>query len=316
MPRTALRLGTRGSPLALTQSRWVAERVGREGGPVVELRRIRTSGDAMRDRPLADHGGKGLFTRALDDALLAEEVDLAVHSLKDLPADLPDGLAIVAIPEREDPRDVLVGAQGRDMALQTLPAGTRVGTGSLRRVALLRALRPDVEVVPLRGNVDTRIRRVDDGQLDAVVLAAAGVRRLGWTGRIAEYLEPGSWVPAPGQGALAVVARLDDPHVRRWLEDLDHVPSRAQAEAERALLRALEADCRLPVAALGLSFGSGLRLRALVASPDGRRLVRAEGTGSGGDPHGLGRRVADLLLERGADVVLEGLRVTGRGDGG
>ncbi|MSR23202.1 MAG: hydroxymethylbilane synthase [Gemmatimonadetes bacterium] len=305
MARVDLRLGTRGSLLALTQSQWVADRLAGEGGLRVHLRRIRTTGDIVGDRPLAEFGGKGLFTKELDHALLAGEVDLAVHSMKDLPAELPEGLSIGAVPEREDPRDVLIGALGREVSLQTLPEGARVGTGSLRRVALLRALRPDLEVVALRGNVDTRIEKVDEGELDAVVLAAAGIRRLGWGERIGEYLDPGSWVPAPGQGALAVVVRSDDREVARSLAGLDHAPSRAQTEAERELLRGLGADCRMPVAALGLSFGGGLRLRALVASPDGRRLVRGEGTGNASDPRELGRRVAELLLERGADVVLE-----------
>jgi hydroxymethylbilane synthase len=308
MLRAEIRLGTRASRLAVTQSEWVAARMQRAGGPAVNLRRIRTTGDTVRDRPLAELGGKGLFTRELDLALLAGEVDLAVHSLKDLPAEVPAGLSIAAVPEREDPRDVLIGARDRALTLQTLRPGARVGTGSLRRIALLRAGRPDLEVVRIRGNVDTRIGKVDSRDLDAVILAAAGVRRLGWSERISEYLDPGGWVPAPGQGALAVVVRAEDAELHDLLRALDHPATRAQVEAERALLRGLGADCRLPVAALGISFGSGLRLRAIVASPDGKRLIRGEATGEARDPVALGQKVARLVASRGADIVLGALR--------
>ena len=310
-----LRIGTRGSLLATTQSRWVARRLEEGTGRRAELTIIRTSGDIWRDRPLPEIGGKGLFTRELDQALLEERVDLAVHSLKDLPTELPPGISIGAVPRREDPRDVLIGPEGETVTIGSVVPGARIGTGSLRRTALLRALRPDLEVVGLRGNLDTRISKVDSGELDAVVLAAAGVRRLGWTARISEYLEIGSWLPAPGQGALAVTVRTGDRRTAGLLAELDHTGTRAAITAERTLLEVLDAGCRLPVAALGLPFGGGLRLKGLVAHPDGTRAVRAEGTGAGDDARGLGRRVGRELLRRGADLLLGTLRPDDRDAG-
>lgn len=308
---TQLTLGTRGSLLAVTQSRWVAERLERASGATVALETILTSGDRMQDRPLSEIGGKGLFTKELDRALLDGRIDLAVHSLKDLPTQMPDGVVVGAIPEREDPRDVLIGPEGAELTVETLPDGARVGTSSLRRAALLRSSRPDLVVEDIRGNLDTRIRKVDEGEFDAIVMAAAGVRRLGWTDRISEFLEPGHWLPAPGQGALAVTVRTEDLSRVPWLRPLEHLPTRAATTAERGLLSELEAGCRLPVAALGFPFGGGLRLRAMVASPDGRRAVRAEGTGAQDDADALGRSVAGELIARGADLILEKLQIPG-----
>jgi hydroxymethylbilane synthase len=301
-----LTLGTRGSLLARTQSRWVASQIEAHVGTPVELRMIRTAGDADQDRPLSQFGGKGLFTKELDHALLDGAIDLAVHSLKDLPTTLPPGLSIGAVPEREDPRDVLVGPEGSATTLDTLPSGARVGTSSPRRAALLRIHRPDLEVADLRGNLDTRIRKVDQREFSAIVLAAAGMKRLGWGSRISEYLEPGAWLPAPGQGALAVVVRTADLRASSWLEALEHPPTRVAVTAEREVLRRLEAGCQLPVGALGLPFGGGMRLRALVAG-DGPRLVRAEGTGTTAEPEELGRIVSDRLVDRGADLLLGGI---------
>jgi hydroxymethylbilane synthase len=307
-----LRMGTRGSRLALTQSRWVADRLEKRSGVEVELVTIRTSGDVLQDHPLSEIGGQGIFTKELDSALLEGRVDLAVHSLKDLPTESPPGLSIGAIPEREDARDVLIASEGSGATLLTLPAGARIGTSSLRRMALVRASRPDLRVEDIRGNVETRIRRVDEGEFDGIVLAAAGVRRLGLAGRISEFLEAGSWLPAPGQGALAIVVRSEDRAGAGWLQPLDHEPTRAATEAERALLHALGAGCRLPVAALGLPFDGEIRLRGLVASPDGRRLVRAEATGPAGSAVALGEHVAGRLLERGADLLLGAIQVSER----
>jgi hydroxymethylbilane synthase len=300
-----LRLGTRGSLLALTQSRGVARALEEASGRRVELVTIRTEGDRVQDRPLAAIGGVGLFTRELDRALLGGQVDLAVHSLKDLPTAPPDGLVLGAVPEREDVRDVLIGPEGRDATLDELPSGARVGTGSLRRRALVLAHRRDLRVEGIRGNLDTRIRKVDSGDYEAIVLAAAGVRRLGWTERIDEHLDPPAWLPAPGQGALAVMVRADDPETLDSVRVLDHAPSRAATTAEREVMHALEAGCQLPVGALALPFGRAMRLRAFVAGTDGRRLVRAEGTGDPDHPGALGREVAQRLLEQGADQVLE-----------
>jgi hydroxymethylbilane synthase len=305
----ALRLGTRGSLLALAQSRWVADRIQATSGRTVELVTIRTTGDLVQDRPLAEIGGKGLFTRELDDALLDGRVDLAVHSLKDLPTILPEGLALAAIPEREDPRDALVGPEGSFLSLQTLPRGARVGTGSLRRQALALAHRPDLRMEGIRGNLDTRIGKVDGGEFAAIILAAAGLRRLGWQHRISEALDVSAWPPAPGQGALAILVRDGEEGIAEgWVGSLSHPPTAAAVIAERSLLHELEAGCRLPVAAMGLSFQGGLRLRAMVLSPDGRKLVRGEATGSAADAEGLGRRLASILLGRGAGRILDEVR--------
>ncbi len=302
-----LRLGTRGSALALTQSRWVADRIRARGTPT-EMVVVRTTGDRMQDRPLPEIGGKGLFTKELDRALLDHDIDLAVHSLKDLPTESEAGLVVAAIPVREDPRDVLITRTGASGGLASLPENARVGTSSLRRQALALAFRPDLEVVPIRGNLDTRIRKVDDGEYDAIVVAGAGVKRLGWSERIAEWLELTAWLPAPGQGALGIVTRADDEEVRRLLMELEHGDSRIAVAAERSLLGTLEGGCRVPVAALGLPYAHGLRLWGLVASPDGRRAVRADRTGDSAEPEELGRRVPEVLLERGAGEILDEVR--------
>lgn len=303
-----LRLGTRGSPLAVIQSQWVARQIEEASNVAVSLEIIRTSGDIQQDRPLYEIGGKGLFTKELDLALLDGAIDLAVHSLKDLPTDLPNGVSIGAVPVREDPRDVLIGPKAIDLSLLTLRQGARVGTSSLRRQALLRALRPDLAVRDLRGNLDTRIRKVDEGEIDAIVVASAGVRRLGMTDRASQYLETGGWLPAPGQGALGVVVRTEDIGRAPWLRALDHPPTRAATLAERTVLSLLDAGCQMPVAALGIPFAGGLRLQGSVAAPNGSRVVRAEGTGALDDPGSLGAAVGRELLERGADLILDGLR--------
>lgn len=310
---SALRLGTRGSQLAVTQSEWVAAEIRRRSGFEVELVEIRTTGDRIQDRPLAEIGGRGLFTRELDEALLEGRVDLAVHSLKDLPTVLPDRLALAAVPRREDPRDVLIGPEGRSVTLATLDQASRVGTGSLRRQALALAHRPDLRVEPIRGNLDTRVAKVDRGEYDAIVLAAAGIRRLGWTGRISEAMEPAGWLPAPAQGALAVVTREEDLEAARaWSEGLDDQSARAAVQAERQVLHALEAGCQLPVGALAISYGGGMRLRAMVASPDGKRAVRAEASGREDSAVELGNEVAERLRELGAERILGALSLPAR----
>lgn len=301
----ALRLGTRGSVLARTQSGHVRDALQARRDVRVELEIVRTRGDQFQDRPLPEIGGKGLFTAELDRALLQGDLDLAVHSLKDLPTEAPDGLALAALPERVDPRDVMVGPAGEETSLESLPPGARLGTGSLRRQALARAFRHDLNVQGIRGNLDTRIRKVDEGHYDAIVVAAAGVLRMDLEERIGEWLESTSWLPAPGQGALAVVAREDDPDTRAILECLDDPPTRASVVAERTLLEELEGGCQVPIGALGLPFDGGLRLWALVASPDGRRLVRCDQTGDISDPRGLGRSVAEVLRRRGAMEILD-----------
>lgn len=293
-----LRLGTRASRLATTQSEWVAERI-RSLGHAVELVLVSTHGD-VSDRPLTEIGGTGVFVSALREALLADQIDLAVHSLKDLPVAAAPGLVLAAVPEREDPRDVLVSATGRGLA--DLPEGALVGTGSPRRAAQLRALASPMVVAPVRGNVDTRIGQVRDGTLDAVVLAAAGLRRLGRIDEASELLDPEVMLPAPGQGALAVECRDGDEDVRELLAALDHAETRAAVTAERAVLARLEAGCTAPVAALARVEDGQLRCTALLAHdlPAGTRLARAHAAAPPERAAYLGHELADRLL---ADVV-------------
>ena len=256
------------------------------------------------DEPLPEIGGKGLFTQELDEALLDGRVDLAVHSLKDLPTELPDGLCLAATPLRVDPRDVLVGPKGERTTLASLKKGAVVGTSSLRRAALLKSFRPDVEPRNIRGNVDTRLGKVDDGQYDAVILAGAGLMRLGLEDRALEWLERTAWLPAPGQGALGVVTRTDDAKTRALVERLNDAPTRSAVRAERALLESLGGGCQVPVGALGMPYEGGLRLWGLVASTDGSRVVRGDVTGTAAEPVELGIRLADLLREQGAGTIL------------
>jgi hydroxymethylbilane synthase len=300
-----LRLGTRGSALALAQSGHVAEAITARTGRAVELVRIVTKGDVDR-AAIAQIGGTGVFVTALRDALLAGEVDLAVHSYKDLPTAAADGLAIAAVPPRQDPRDVAVVRDG--LTLGELPEGARVGTGSPRRTAQLRALGLGLDVVPVRGNVDTRIGFVSSGELDAVVLARAGLARLGRLDEATEVLDPLQVLPAPAQGALAVECRDDDAAVRALAGALDHDDSRVAVEAERALLATLEAGCTAPVGALAEvaegEDGLEISLRGIVAALDGSDAVRLSATGPVDDAHGVGSRLAAELLDLGAAKLM------------
>jgi hydroxymethylbilane synthase len=282
-----LRLGTRGSQLALAQSGQVAAALTARTGVPVELVVIRTRGDVVQDRPLREVGGKGLFTKELEEALLAGEVDFAVHSLKDMPIDQPPGLVLGAVPEREDPRDALVGA-----ALADLPHGATVGTGSLRRTRQLLAIRPDLNLVGLRGNVDTRVRRQREGDFSAVVLACAGLRRLGRNSDIAESLEPEVMVPAVGQGALALQVREGDARVLAWLSALHHPDTAVCVEAERAFLRGVDGGCSVPVAGFAVLEGEQLWLRGVHAPEEGAPLRRAEARGHRTEAASLGELVA------------------------
>ena len=301
---TVLRLGTRGSLLALAQSEWTAAALEANGAREVSLEVIRTVGDEHLDQPLHEISGKGVFTRELDEALLGGRVHLAVHSLKDLPTVLPEGLCIAATPARVDPRDVLVGPEGTSTTLASLKEGAVVGTSSLRRVALLNAFRRDVMPKTIRGNVDTRLRKLDDGQFDAIILAGAGLTRLGLAGRANEWLERTSWLPAPGQGALGIVTRTEDAETRQLVAALNDPDSFAAVTAERTFLEALGGGCQVPIGALGIPYDERLRMWGLVASPDGRRVVRGDLTGSLTDPQALGHKLADLLRERGAEAIL------------
>ncbi|MEB2345869.1 MAG: hydroxymethylbilane synthase [Deltaproteobacteria bacterium] len=305
-----LRIATRASQLALTQTGWVARRIEERLGVATELVPLRTTGDRLAGVSLAKVGGKGLFVKELEEALLDGRADLAVHSAKDLPARLPEGLALVAFPERADPRDALA-AGGRFASVAALPAGARVGTGSARRAAQLRAWRPELEIVPLRGNVPTRLEQVAGGRLDAVILACAGLERLGLADRIDERIAPERLLPAIGQGVLAIEARAGGALAGELAALSDPASARALA-AERALLARLEGDCNVPLAGHAQPLPGGrLRLRALVAAPEGAPIVRAEGEGE--EPEALGRRVADALLAAGAEAILAACREPGAG---
>ena len=290
-----IRIGTRASLLALWQAEHVRDLLtGR--GHEVELHKITTTGDLVLDRRLESIGGKGAFLKEIEEALLAGQVDLAVHSLKDVPTALPAGLSLCACLERADPRDALLSNSGK--RLEALPPGARVGTTSLRRSSQVKALRPDLHVDDLRGNVDTRIRRLRERHYDAILLAMAGLVRLGRTGEVTQVLDPGVFVPAPGQGAIALECRQESDEVRAAAAALNHEATARAVTAERALLAALEGGCNVPLGAHATPSPDGLRLRAFVARADGSTILRGED--SGDDPQALGRRVAADLLARGA----------------
>ncbi|MBI3932765.1 MAG: hydroxymethylbilane synthase [Acidobacteria bacterium] len=294
-----IRIGSRGSALALWQAEHVKAHLGTLGH-TAEIRVITTTGDRVLDRRLEAVGGKGAFLKEIEEALLAEEVDLAVHSLKDVPTQLPDGLRLAAFLERADPRDALLSASGRGLA--ELPDGARVGTTSLRRRAQIRAFRPGLVLADLRGNVDTRIRRLREGQYEAVILALAGLTRLGRREEVTEVLEADVLLPAPGQGAIALECRSGDERIESAVAPLDHAPTARAVAAERSFLSALGGGCNVPLGAYAQVGADGLRLRALVARPDGSEVLRGEGQGK--DPEALGRSVAKDLLSRGAGDLL------------
>jgi len=291
-------IGSRGSQLALWQARWIASRLA-ERGCETRIEIIKTTGDKITDVPLAKVGTKGLFTKEIEEALLDGRIDLAVHSLKDLPTELPVGLVIGAIPEREDPRDALVGSK-----LDELPAGVTVGTSSLRRAAQLRKMRPDLVMESIRGNLDTRLRKLDEGQYRAIVLASAGLTRLGWAHRLSQVLEPEIMCPAAGQGALAVETR-ESGYAKDTCQNLDHTATRAAVTAERAVLAALGGGCQVPIGAYAEVQGEALRLIAVVISPDGSRLVRENTGGPVQEAERLGSKLGARLLAAGAREILE-----------
>ncbi len=300
---TRLRLGTRGSLLALAQSRGVAAAIeAANPGLSIEIVEIHTSGDRIRDVPLGPHLGQAFFTKEIEDALLDGRVDLAVHSCKDLASVLPDGLSLGALPEREDPRDALVSMGAR---LADLPAGARVGTSSPRRKRFLAQARPDLQIQEQRGNVPTRVRAVDEGKADAVVLAVAGLRRLGLAERIVDILDPDVMLPAAAQGALAIEVRADDATTGSAVSKLDDATTRAEVSAERACLRRLQAGCQAPVGVLGRLSDGTLRVRAAVASPDG--IVRASEVAAPDGADEAGTAVAEALLAELGLASLEGV---------
>jgi hydroxymethylbilane synthase len=301
-----VRIGARKSKLARVQAESVADALRRaHPGIEVECVWLMTEGDRVLDRPLPEIGGKGLFTARLEAALEAGEIDLAVHSLKDLPTRLAEGFRVACVPGREDPRDVLLGPDG-PMALEALPSGAIVGTSAPRRVAQLRAMRSDCRVHAVRGNVGTRIRKMREGRVDALLLAAAGLLRLGLLeARATALLEPPEWLPAPGQGALAIETRSDDEEILRLVEPLEDATARGAVEAERALLATLEGGCQVPIGALARPAGDGrLRLDGIVVAEDGSRSLRASAEAPLTEAAVLGASVARDLLARGAARLL------------
>ena len=302
-----IRIGSRGSALALWQSHHVRDRLQHaHPGVEIEIEIISTTGDKILDVPLAKIGDKGLFTKEIDRALLDGRVDFAVHSLKDIPTRIEAGLALAAVGKREDPSDALIVAAGMPAKLSELPRGARVGTSSLRRRAQLLALRPDIEVLDLRGNVDTRLAQVAAGKSDAIILALAGIKRLGFADRASDILGDDDWLPAVGQGALGIVCRDDDADTRRILSVLDDNATHRATAAERAFLRELEGGCQVPIAALAHATDRAVHLRGLVASLDGKHILRGERNGT--DATTLGRDLAKDLLDQGAGAILEQVR--------
>ncbi len=298
-----LRLGTRASLLALCQANWVKNRVEEQNPSVtVNLVHIKTTGDKI-DTPLFKVGGKGLFIKEIEEALLRGAVDLAVHSAKDLPAVIPDGLSLMVFPEREDPRDALITEDGKRFS--EIPSGGKVGTGSLRRQAQLLNLRPDLKVVPLRGNLDTRLKKLSSLKLDAIILASAGLRRMCWQARISEYFEPEVMLPAIGQGVLAIEGRKGDERIHRVVASLNHLPSQICVLAERAFLKRLGGGCQVPIAGLARVEGAKLIFIGLVAGIDGKKVVKGKVEGAVGKNEELGERLAGELLAKGADEILE-----------
>ena len=331
------RLGTRGSQLALWQANWVKGEIERKNpGLGVEIVKIKTTGDKILDVPLAKVGGKGLFVKEIEEALLSERIDLAVHSMKDVPTDLPKGLHLAAITEREDPRDAFIGRKqeagskkpevennGKSCLLPltscllNLPQGANVGTSSLRRSSQLLSLRPDLKISQLRGNLNTRLKKLDDGGFDAIILAAAGVKRLGWSDRITEYIPPEISLPAIGQGALGIETRTDDKETNALIAFFDHSPTSISVRGERAFLRRLEGGCQVPIAAYGEVKDEKMNLVGLVASTDGKKIIKDSIAGTVDRAESLGVELAEKLLKMGAwDILKEVYKVAPPMQGG
>ena len=304
--KKTLRIATRKSALALWQANYVQDLL-KESHPGIEIELVKivTQGDRILDRPLAEIGGKGLFLKELERAMLDGEADLAVHSMKDVPAEMAEGLVLDAVLPRANPYDALVSRGGQ--VLSDLPAGSRIGTSSLRRKSQLLALRPDLEVADLRGNVDTRLRKLDEGQYDAIILACAGLQRLGLGERITETLQPPDWLPASTQGIIGLQCRQDDSDTRSLIEPLADSDTMVVASAERAVARVLEATCQVPLAAHAVLENGTVRLKSIVSTTDGKESIRASGEASASDAVALGERVAADLLTNGAGRIIAGL---------
>ncbi len=304
--RKGIVVGSRGSRLALVQTESVIKKI-REANPDLEvsLREITTTGDRNSHTQL-DRMGIGIFVKELEQALLDGRIDIAVHSLKDMPTEVLPGLALIAVTERLDPRDAMVAKA----KLNELAPGSKIGTGSLRRAVQLNSYRPDIEVCSIRGNVDTRLRKVTVGEIDGVILAAAAILRLGWEEKITEYLPPEHFLPAVGQGTLVLEARLDDDSTASLVSQLNHLPTWQSVMAERAFLYNLGGGCRAPIAALGTVNGSGLKLTGMIASPDGKKILYKSEEGSAASPEELGARLARKMLDKGASELIT--EVSGR----
>ena len=303
--KKTLRIATRKSALALWQANHVRALMNdAHPGVKIELVKIVTEGDRILDRPLAEIGGKGLFLKELERAMLDGQADLAVHSMKDVPASMADGLVLDAVLPRANPYDALVSRNGKPLA--ELPAGSRIGTSSLRRKSQLLALRPDLEVADLRGNVDTRLRKLDEGQYDAIILACAGLQRLGLGERITETLQPPDWLPASTQGIIGLQCREDDRDTRSLIAPLADADTMVIASAERAVARVLQATCQVPLAVHAVLEGGVVHLRSVVGTTDGRQTIRAEGEASAREAVALGERVAADLLKNGAGGIIAG----------
>lgn len=304
MIKGTIRIGTRGSALALAQANWIKEKIeNNHPGIGVELTIIKTKGDIMQDVALVKIGGKGVFVKEIEDALLRGDIDLAVHSMKDVPSQLPEGLEIAVTPEREDPRDVLV-TKNR-IKFEAMPQRARIGTGSLRRGFQIRSILPDVEIVPIRGNLDTRLKKVETEDLDAVVIAAAGIRRLGWISRVTQFLPVETILPAVGQGTLALEVRSDDEAVKATIAFLNHPSTWRETRAERAFLSRLGGGCQLPLAAYAKTEGPDIRIAGLLGTIDGRILIREEVRGAAASCDDLGTQLAEIILSRGGRAILD-----------
>ena len=313
MSREKLTIGTRGSKLALWQSEYIKGLVEEITGLPVELKIIKTTGDKILDVPLAKVGAKGLFTKELEVELMAGTVDLCVHSMKDVPTELPDGLAIAAMPPRVDPRDALVSGAG--YTLETLPIRAKVGTSSLRRIAQVRALRPDVEIADVRGNLDTRMRKAENGELAAVILASAGITRMGWADRISSYIPTEQMVSAVGQGAIGIEIREDDAFMADVMDQIGDGPTMLCVTAERVVMRQLEGGCQVPIGAYARLEGRELVMDALVGSVNGQSIVRTRVQGPADMPIALGELMVAELLAMGAGPILAEIREAASVDG-
>ncbi|MBF0463453.1 MAG: hydroxymethylbilane synthase [Nitrospirae bacterium] len=305
MEKIKLIIGTRGSKLALWQANWVKSEIERvQPGVKIELKTIKTTGDKILDVPLSKVGGKGLFVKEIEEALLGNECDLAVHSMKDVPVDFPEGLHLAAILKREAPEDALISRSG--LKFMELPHGAKIGTSSLRRACQLLNLRPDIEIHQLRGNLDTRVRKLDEGQFDAIIVACAGLNRLGLSARITEKLAPSVCLPAIGQGAVGIECRTNDSVVNPIADLLNHKETELCVSAERALLRKLQGGCQVPIAAHATLYENELlRLYALVGSVTGDRIIRGVREGRTVDAEAIGVSLANELLKKGAKEILD-----------